>query len=196
LQTPTSTLLAQLIEEAPADRTSVAWFVSKLEQRSFCLLILVMAIIGLTPGIASLSGLLLAIPSLQMISGYDSPALPAFLTKHSIATPDFAKWVTRVVPLLRRVETFAHPRWQMTPVVLKRIVGIVILIMAVTITLPFPFAYTIPTLVIILIAFAYLQEDGLLLMGGFVAAALSLAFSVAQVWAALRAASFAFHLWK
>jgi hypothetical protein len=178
------------VAEAPPDRTTIGWFLDKLEERSFGLLVLVMAIVGLTPGIASFSGFLLAIPSIQMILGRDSPALPKFLSKRAISTPHLAKWVARIVPPLRHAETLVHPRWQMSPATTKRIVGIVNLIMAATITLPFPFAYTIPTLVIVLIAFAYLEEDGLLLSIGYFAAFLSLAFSVAQIRAALKAVSF------
>jgi hypothetical protein len=194
LQISTSALLISLTAEAPPGRTGIGWFVSKLENRSFGLLVMVMAIIGLTPGIASLSGFLLAIPSIEMILGRESPTLPAFLAKRSISTPHFARWVARIIPPLRYAEALAHPRWQMPPGATKRVVGIVILIMAATITLPFPFAYIIPTLAIILIAFAYLEEDGLLLSVGFSAALLSFMFSAAQVWAALKAASFVVHI--
>jgi hypothetical protein len=194
LQIPTSTLLARLMADAPPDRTNIGWFVSQLEQRSFGLLVMVMAIVGLTPGIASLSGFLLAIPSIEMILGRESPTLPAFLARRSISTPHFARWIARIIPPLRYAEALAHPRWQMAPNATKRIVGIINLIMAVTITLPFPFAYVIPTLAIILIAFAYLEEDGLLLCIGLFAAFLSFVFSAAQVWAALKAASFIVHI--
>lgn len=176
--------------DAPQDRTTVVWFSSQLHERSFGLLVLVMAIIGLTPGIASFSGFLLAIPSIQMIMGRDSPALPAFLGQRAISTPHFTRWVARIIPPLRYAETLVHPRWQMGAATTKRVVGIVNLVMAATITLPFPFAYTIPTLVIALIAFAYLEEDGLLLAVGYLAALLSLAFSIAQVLAAFKAVSF------
>jgi hypothetical protein len=190
LPVATSTLLAQLMAQAPRDRTTVGWFLGKLEERSFGLLLLVMAVIGLTPGIASFSGFLLAIPSIQMIMGRENPSLPAFLVKRTISTPHFTRWVTRIIPPLRSAEALVHPRWQLSPATTKRVVGIVNLTMAVTITLPFPFAYTIPTLVIVVIAFAYLEEDGLLLAIGYAAALLSLAFSIVQIFAALKAASF------
>ncbi len=146
-----------------------------------------MAIVGLTPGVASVSGFLLAIPSIEMILGRANPTLPAFLTRQSFSTPQLDKWIARIIPSLRYAETLAHPRWQISPGATKRAVGVINLIMAATIILPFPFAYIIPTLVIILIAFAYLEEDGLLMSAGFGAALLSLAFSGVQVLAALKA---------
>jgi hypothetical protein len=194
LQIPVSTLLARLLADAPPGRTDIAWFLGRLGDQSFGLLILVMAIVGLTPGVASISGFLLAIPSIQMILDHENPALPAFIARRSISTPHFAKWVNRILRPLRYAEALVHPRWQMSPDATKRIVGVVNLIMAVTITFPVPFAYIIPTLVIVLIAFAYLEGDGLLLCAGFVAAFLSLAFSVAQILAALKAFSFIIHL--
>lgn len=176
--------------EAPPGRTNVGWFLERLEQRSFGLLVLVMAIVGLTPGIASISGFLLAIPSIEMILGHASPTLPAFVKSRSISTPHFARWIARLVTPLRYAEALAHPRWQFSTSATQRLVGLANLIMAVTITLPFPFAYIIPTLVIVLIAFAYLEEDGVLLSVGFLAAFFSFAFSVVQVLAALKAVSF------
>ena len=190
LQTPISASLAQLAEDAPPERASIEWFVSRLQDQSFGLLVLVMAIIGLTPGIASVSGFLLAIPSVQMMLGHESPALPAFLSRRSISTAHFSRWIARVLPLFRYAESLVHPRWQMSPATTKRVTGAVILVMAATITLPFPFAYIIPMLVIIAIAFAYLEKDGLLLSVSFAAAFLSFVFSAVQVWAALKAASF------
>jgi hypothetical protein len=187
-------LLARLLADAPPDRTDIAWFLGKLGDQSFGLLVLVMAIVGLTPGIASFSGFLLAIPSIQMILGHENPALPAFIAKRSISTPHFAKWVNRILPPLRYAEALVHPRLQMSPGATKRVVGFVNLIMAVTITFPVPFAYIIPTLVIVLIAFAYLEGDGLLLGASFFAALLSLAFSIAQILAALKAFFFILHI--
>lgn len=190
MQVPVSTSLARLLADAPPGRTTIAWFLSELGDQSFGLLILVMAIVGLTPGIASISGFLLTIPSVQMILDHDKPALPGFITRRSISTPHFAKWVNRILRPLRYAEAAVHPRLQMPPDTTKRIVGAVNLIMAITIAIPLPFAYIIPTLVIILIAFAYLEGDGMLLFAGFIAALLSLAFSIAQVIAGVKAVSF------
>lgn len=180
-------MLVRLTAEMPASRINIGWLLNKLEERSFGLLVLVMAVIGLTPGIASLSGFLLAIPSIEMLLGRANPTLPAFLARQSISAPQLEKWIARIVPALRYAETLAHPRWHMSPGATKRVVGGVNLILAATITLPFPFAYIVPTLVIVVIAFAYLEEDGLILLAGFSMAFLSVAFSAVQVLTALKA---------
>jgi hypothetical protein len=190
---PTSVALTQLLHGAPPDEISLGWIVTRLEKRSFGFLMLVLALVGLAPGIASFSGFVLAIPAIQMMLGRDTPALPRFLAARSVPTHYFARWVGRLVPAFRRIEGFVRPRWAFPQT--KRIVGVVDLAMAITIVLPFPFAYIIPTLVIVLISFAWLEEDGVLLCTGFVAAALSLAFSIAQVWAALAATGALARLW-
>jgi hypothetical protein len=50
--------------------------------------------------------------------------------------------------------------------------------------------------VIILVAFAYLEEDGVLLCISLAAALLSLSISAAIVWAAMRATGLIEGLWK
>jgi Exopolysaccharide synthesis, ExoD len=83
---PTSVALAQLLSEAPRDYVSLAWLMGRFQKRSFGLLMLILALLGLAPGIAMFTGVLLAYPAIQMILGHDSPALPHFLAARSIPT--------------------------------------------------------------------------------------------------------------
>ena len=55
-----------------------------------------------------------------------------------------------------------------------RLVGAIIFLLAVSALWPLPFASIVPGIVMVLIAIAYLQEDGLLLLIGAAAAAVSL----------------------
>ena len=47
---PTSAALAQLLNEAPQDRVTLAWLLGRLQKRSFGLLMLLLALLGLVPG--------------------------------------------------------------------------------------------------------------------------------------------------
>lgn len=184
---PTSVALTHLLDEAPPDHVSLAWLIDHLEKRSFGLLILLLALISLTPGIASFGAFLLAVPAIEMILGRKSPTLPGFIAARPVSTPHFVRWTRRIVPLLRYMEVFIRPRWHTPLRATKRFVGLVILLLAATLIVPFPLS-VVPTLVIALIAFAYLEEDGILLCISLAAALLSIAFTAGTVLAAIDAA--------
>jgi hypothetical protein len=180
---PTSAALEQLLAEMPADQVSVAWVLGRLRSRSFGFIMLLMGLVSLVPGASLFMGLLLAFPALQMILARESPALPRFIARRSIATRQVAPLTRRAIPLFRRMEVFIRPRWHTPFEATKRAVGFVVLLLATTLVWPFPFSHIIPALVIILVAFAYLEEDGLLLCVSLAAASVSLSITAATIWA-------------
>jgi len=192
---PTSVALAQLLNEAPRDHVSLAWLIGRLQKRSFGLLMLLLALLGLAPGVAIFTGFLLAFPAIQMILGRDSPSLPPFLANRSISTRHFARWAARVIPMFKRMEAFIRPRLNTPFQATKRLVGLIVLLLAATFIWPVPFGHVIPTLVIMLISFAYLEEDGILLCISLAAALLSFSITAATIWATLRAAGLIEGLW-
>jgi len=191
---PTSVALMRLLGDAPADRVSLAWLIGRLGKRSFGLLVLIVAFLGLAPAVAMLAMLLLPFPAIQMVLGHERPNLPHFLARQSIPTRRLSRLAAWSIPSLRRMEVFIHPRWPTPLEATKRLVGLTILLLAVTLIAPFPFNI-IPTLVIILIAFAYLEEDGMLLCISMVAAALSFSITAGTLMATMRATGFLERLW-
>ena len=191
---PTSVALTRLLEDAPADRVSLAWLISRLGKRSFGLLMLIVALFGLAPAVAMLAMLLLPFPAIQMILGHERPSLPHFLAARSISAQRFSRWTVRAIPLFRRMEVFIRPRWHTPFQTTKRLVGLTILLLAVTLIVPFPFNI-IPTLVVMLISFAYLEEDGILLCISLVAALLSFLITAGTVLATVRTTGFLEGLW-
>ena len=65
--------------------------------------------------------------------------------------------------------------------------GIVMLLLGATLLAPIPFSHVIPALVVMLLAFAFLEEDGVLLYLALAAAVLSLAVTAAAVWGTIEA---------
>jgi hypothetical protein len=184
---PTSVVLEELLKEAPPDHVTLAWLTGSLRERSFGLVMLIMALAGLVPGASIFIGILLGFPALQMILGRGSPGLPRFIASRRVPTRQFVRLVHRTIPLLKRMEKLIHPRWRTPFEAIKRVVGFVVLLLAATIVSPFPFSHIIPALVIMLISFAYLEEDGALLCISLAAALSSLAITSATVWATIRA---------
>jgi hypothetical protein len=181
----TSQALERLLQDAPPDRISVGWIAAQLESRSFGFLMLVLALAGLAPGIASVSGFLLAIPSLQMIAGRKTLALPQFLSARSAATPGFSKWVRRLIPVFAAIERVvpasAHGRLANA----TRLIGAFDLLLAIAIIMPVPFAYIPPTLAIIAISFAQIEDSVALLAIAFAIAALAIFFVSLVSWEVL-----------
>jgi len=191
---PTSVALMRLLDDAPADRVSLAWLISRLGKRSFGFLMLIVATLGLAPAVAMLAMLLLPFPAIQMVLGHERPSLPDFLARRSIPTQRLSRLAVRSIPLLRRMEIFIHPRWPTPFEATKRLVGLTILLLAVTLIAPFPFNI-VPTLVIILISIAYLEEDGMLLCISIAAAILSLLITAGTVMATVQTTGFLEGLW-
>jgi hypothetical protein len=184
---PTSVVLEELLKDAPPDYVTIAWLIGSLHKRSFGLVMLLIALVGLAPGVSVFIGVLLGFPALQMILGQESPRLPPFIARRRIPTPKIAGLVHRAIPLLKRLETIIHPRWPTPFEATKRGVGLIVLLLAATLIWPFPFSHIIPALVIMLLSFAYLEEDGVLLCISLAAAIISFSITAATVWATVRA---------
>ena len=82
---PASVLLQQLHDEAPKDHFSLGWLMSRMHKRSFGLIMLLLAGIAIAPGVSIVAGLLLMIPTLQMIAGQNMPVFPSRIRRPSDA---------------------------------------------------------------------------------------------------------------
>jgi len=191
---PTSVALTQLLAQTPANQVSLGWLIEHLQKRAFGLLLLILSLLGLAPGVATIIGLVIAIPAVELMLGRKTPVLPRFLTKRSISTEKFKAAVIRLIPIFRYMETIVRPRFHLPFRITNELVGLLVFLLAITLFAPFPFNI-IPTLVIMLISFSYLQEDGVFLCVSFVAAILSLSFTDVMAVAALRATHFLHNIW-
>src|SRR5215216_914438 len=75
----TSTVLEQLLSDLPTDFVTLGWFMSRLGERSFGMVLLLLGMCGTLPVISPAAALLISIPALQMIRGPAS-------TQHSAAS--------------------------------------------------------------------------------------------------------------
>lgn len=184
---PTSAVLAGLVRDAPAGQVTLAWIIAQLEERSFGILMLILAIMGLVPGASLVAGVLLAFPAIQMMLGRSEPVLPRRILGRRVSTARVARLLARVIPALRRVERVVRPRWTTPFEATKRVVGFVVLLLGATMLAPIPFSHVIPVFAIALLALAFLEEDGILLAIALGTAAVSLAITTAAVWGTIEA---------
>jgi hypothetical protein len=157
----TSAILESLLAEAPADQIGIGWLFAQLRDRSFGISLLVVALIAMMPGGSGIAAPILAIPALQMLLGYESAALPGILSRRSLPGRPFRATLRRAVPVLREMERRLQPRWR-TIGLARRIVGGIVLLLCLCLLAPIPFSQVPPAGIIALIAFAYLQEDAIL----------------------------------
>jgi hypothetical protein len=187
---PTSVILNDLLEDAPADHVTLSWVISRLQERSFGLVMLLLALIALVPGLSTFIGVLLIVPAIQMILARHSPVLPRFVAERRLQTRRLASLIARILPVLRRIESVIRPRWTTPFETTKRVVGLIILLLSVTLVAPIPLSHVIPSFAIMLVALAYLEEDGVMLSVALAIAISSLAITAATVWATIAGIEF------
>jgi hypothetical protein len=185
--THTSQLLEELVAKAPEGPVDLDWLLSHLDKRSFGLLLLLLGLLVVIPGVATIATLMIAFPSVEMMLGHRRPTFPHFLSKREFDFKRFKRFTERAQPALRVIESLSRPRWTLPHAAADRLVGAVVFLLALSAIWPLPLVNVIPGVAIVLIAIAYLQEDGLLLAVAAAAALLSLAGFGWTVWASAAA---------
>lgn len=197
LPTPASVSLQRLHDEMPTDRFTLGWLMRSLHKRSFGIIMLLLALVAITPGLSIVAGLLLMIPAFQMIAGKPAPVFPSRIATRSFPARRLAAVLQRSVPMLGYLERVVHPRWRTPPAATKRLVGAVIVILSATLVfIPIPLSNVVPALVIALISLAYIEEDGVLLSIALLAAVMVLMLAMAAVWEMLAGAKWLIDLWQ
>ena len=184
---PTSAVLDGLLGPEAPEQVTLGRLLDGLGDRSFGVVLLLLALFGLLPGVSAVAGLLLMVPAVQMVLGRPVPVLPRRVAARRFEAERLARVVRRVVPVLRFLERFIRPRWATPFEATKRVVGGVVLLLAASLLAPVPLSNIPPALAIVLIAFAYLEEDGLLLGIALTAALVMLAVAAVAAWEALSA---------
>lgn len=179
---PTSQILEALMREAPPEHVTLGWLLDALRDRSFGIIMLLLALVGVVPGASIFVGGLLIFPAAQMMLARSAPVFPKFLTSRRIPTVKIAALTRRVIPMFKWAERFIGSGWRVPVTVSKRPVGLISALLALSLIGPIPFSHILPIASIMLISFAYLEENGLLLIVAGVSGLASLGITVATVW--------------
>jgi hypothetical protein len=179
---PTSVVLECLIRDAPTDRVNLAWLTGRLGSRSFGFILLLLGVCGLLPVVSPIAGLLLVIPAFQMMQAHEAPVFPRRIAQRSIETDKLVAMVRRAIPPLRYLETLVRPRWLTPFEATKRVIGGFVLMLGVCLLVPVPLSNIPISLTTMLVAFAYLEEDGILLAGAMLITLVLLATGAAALW--------------
>lgn len=181
---PTSTILQNLLLQAPDETVTLGWLMRHLGRRSFGIILLLLGLLACLPGVSAVAGVLIAIPAYQMIVARSGPVFPRVFAARVFRKQRLAAILARAVPALRFLERFIRPRRQTPFEVTKRVVGGAILLVGCLLFVPIPLSNVPPALAIVLLAFAYLEEDGILLCAGLLIILTLLLVAAGLAWQA------------
>ena len=183
---PTSEVLRELLDEAPAEHFTLDWLIGSLPQRSFGVLMLLLGVLAMVPIGSMVPGVLLTILAAQMTAGRKGPVFPRRIAVYPLPTRHLLGMGGHAIAVLKYLERVVRPRWAMPFWATKRIVGLVVLFLASFILLgTLPLTNIPPAADIALIALAYIEEDGIVLAIALILALILLGGAVAAVWGAI-----------
>ncbi|ETX26824.1 exopolysaccharide biosynthesis protein [Roseivivax isoporae] len=115
------------------------------------------------PGLSLLAGLPLLILTAQIVAGRETPWVPAWLGRRTIALADFRRAADAIAARLERVERLVRPRWPgLTAGPARRLLGLFGVLLAATLFLPLPLGNALPGLALALLGFALMERDAAL----------------------------------
>jgi hypothetical protein len=180
---PASFILQQLHDQAPAGPVTLQWLMGRLRQQSFGMIILILAIAAAAPGVSVLAGLLLLVPSFQMMIGLSELRFPRWIATRELPTRHVGAVVRRAIPILKYLERAIYPRFATPPGPTGRVVGVVIFVLSIRLLLaPLPLSNIVPAIFIAFISLTYVEQDGLLLILGLLLACLFLVVETGATW--------------
>ncbi|MGH6934535.1 MAG: exopolysaccharide biosynthesis protein [Dongiaceae bacterium] len=187
----TSDILRSLVANDGCERLSVRDIETALGERSFGVILLVVALFGIVPGVSMVAAIALLPICVQMILGADQPWLPAWMQARSAKRADFAAVADRFLPFLEKFEGVLRPRYRLlTEKTTERVVGAVCLVLALFLLppLPIPFSNMPFAISIVVLALSIIERDGLLLAIGLVCGAAVIGGTLVLGWVAVHEA--------
>jgi hypothetical protein len=187
LRETTSQILHRLTIGRPEDKVSFGEMVDALGERSFGLLLIMLALPNCipfpgVPGVSFVTGMAILYISVQLILARDEPALPAWLNRKSFTRGQLSHFIVKTNPLLRWLEKPIRPR--LSPMVAgpgERMIGFIALVHAITLALPIPMGNLPQGIALILLALALIELDGLMAIFGYLASIAAVAWLSAVV---------------
>lgn len=169
-------ILEQMKENTKGDEVTLEDTLDSLNSRSFGPLLLVPAImavspIGAIPGMSIVTGCVLMLIAVQMVFSSGRPWLPQKLLNFSFSRETLTSGIDKSLPWAKWLEGFTDSRLQtITRSPFHYVIAVIVAFMALLfIPLAFlPFAVAIPGTAIALLALGMTVRDGVLVVLGFV----------------------------
>jgi hypothetical protein len=181
--------LRRILERAAGRSITLREIIEILHGRGFDVLVILLALPFCTPiplpGLSTPFGLVLIFFGFR-IALRQRPWLPSRLLDREIPYPTLLKIVKGALAVALRLEKWLHPRFRFfknwNSFAFLNGLAITFSAFALMLPLPIPFTNTIPAWSILLLAAGMMEEDGAVIVAGYVMAALTWLYLFSLVW--------------
>ncbi|MCB8822352.1 exopolysaccharide biosynthesis protein [Microvirga rosea] len=176
-----SAVLRAVIDGAEGETITIGEIIDAFGERAFGFVLILFSLpncVPNIPGIAGIVGTPVLIFGIQMMLGHRHPWLPGFVKRRSVSVAKFKSLIDVAEPRLRWLEGYCKPRLpQLFSVMGDRIVGLFAFLVAVSVLIPFPGTNFPPSIALVVVSIAVMEEDGYLLLVGYLIGIAGLAYT-------------------
>jgi hypothetical protein len=176
-----SKVLRAVIDTARGDTITIGEIIEAFGERAFGFVLILFSLpncVPAPPGIAGIVGTPVLIFGIQMMLGHKHPWLPGFIKRRSVSIAKFKRLIDIAEPKLQWVEGFCKPRLlQLFGPIGDRVVGLFAFLAALSVLIPFPGTNFPPSIALVIASIAIMEEDGYLLIVGYLIGLAGLAYT-------------------
>jgi hypothetical protein len=177
-----SAVLRAVINNAKGEAISIGEIIEAFGERAFGFVLILFSLpncVPAPPGIAGIVGTPVLIFGVQMMLGHKHPWLPGFIRRRTISTAKFKRLIDIAEPKLQWLESWCRPRLtQLFSAFGDRVVGLFAFLAALSVLIPFPGTNFPPSIALVIVSIAVMEEDGYLLVLGYLIGLAGLAYTV------------------
>lgn len=181
----TGALLHSILTRGQGEHLDFDDLLEGFERRAYGVLLLLATLPTLLPGVAAVSGPIVALAGLQLLCGLRKPWLPAFVRRRKLGRTHMLGLLARMQPWLDRLEKLCRPRWSFVwHTVPLRLLGLLLVLLGVALALPIPLTNYLFSFPILILGVALTEQDGRVLSIGFLLGLIALV-GVSLIYTAL-----------
>jgi hypothetical protein len=182
-----SAVLRAVIDNAKGEVISIGEIIEAFGERAFGFVLILFSLpncVPAPPGIAGIVGTPVLIFGIQMMLGHKRPWLPGFILRRTVSVEKFKRLIDIAEPKLQKLESYCKPRVpQLFGPFGDRMVGLFAFLVALSVLIPFPGTNFPPSIALVIASIAVMEEDGYLLILGYLIGLAGLAYTVTVIGA-------------
>lgn len=194
-----SAVLRAVLDSAAGETITIREIIAAFGDRAFGFVLILFSLpncVPAPPGVAGIVGTPVLIFGVQMMLGHHRPWLPQAVLRRSVSVERFRWIVERAEPKMRRLEAICKPRLTgLFGPFGDRVVGLFAVLVALSVLIPFPGTNFPPSIALVVVSIAVMEEDGYLLIAGFLVGLAGLAYTAAVTGAAFHLVKGALTTW-
>jgi hypothetical protein len=176
-----SAMLRSVIDTAKGEVISIGEIIEAFGERAFGFVLILFSLpncVPNVPGIAGIVGTPVLIFGIQMMLGHKRPWLPGFIMRQTVSVSKFKRLIDIAEPKLKKLESFCRPRLTgLFGPLGDRVVGLFAVLVALSVLIPFPGTNFPPSIALVIASIAVMEEDGYLLIAGYLIGIAGLAYT-------------------